>query len=118
MEISQTRTFLKEGAYKNKGFFFYYYQIVEDYGAVWIPRFCVAFSAMRVFLLLFSFFSFFLVQPQLLTNSPVNSARMYCSRTHKFHFLATFSLKMGPTILFTYLKIILLQRFQFSVSTK
>ena len=30
---------------------------------------------------------------------------------HKFHFSATFSLKMGPTILFTYLKIILLQFF-------
>ena len=36
-------------------------------------------------------------------------------RTHKLHFLATFSLKMGLTILFTYLKIILLQYFQFSV---
>ena len=38
---------------------------------------------------------------------------------HKFHFLATFSLKMGFTVLFTYLKIILLQcfsvfNFQFS----
>ena len=37
---------------------------------------------------------------------------MYCSWTHKFHFLATFSLKMGPTLLFTHLKIILLQWFQ------
>ena len=36
---------------------------------------------------------------------------VYCSRTHKFHFSATFSLKMGPTVLFTHLKIILLQRF-------
>ena len=57
--------------------------------------------------------------------SDVNSAHMYCSRTHKLHFLSTFSLKMGPTILFTYLKIILLQcfsvfsfSFQFSAVSK
>ena len=37
---------------------------------------------------------------------------MYCSWTHKFHFLSIFSLKMGPTVLFTHLKIILLQWFQ------
>ena len=36
---------------------------------------------------------------------------MYCLRTHKFHFSVTFSLKMGPTVLFTHLKIILLQYF-------
>ena len=42
-----------------------------------------------------------------------NLAPVYCSRTHKFHFSVTFSLKMGPTALFTYLKIILLQYFQF-----
>ena len=30
---------------------------------------------------------------------------------HKFHFSATFSLKMSPTVLFTHLKIILLQYF-------
>ena len=35
--------------------------------------------------------------------------------THKSHFLVTFSLKLGPTILFTHLKIILLQYFRFSV---
>ena len=35
--------------------------------------------------------------------------------THKSHFWVTFSLKLGPTLLFTYLKIILLQCFQFSV---
>ena len=29
-------------------------------------------------------------------------------KTHKLHFLAIFSLKIGPIILFTYLKIILL----------
>ena len=47
--------------------------------------------------------------------SAVNSASVYCSWIHKFHFSATFSLKMGPTALFTHLKIILLQCFQFSV---
>ena len=45
--------------------------------------------------------------------SSVNSASVHCSRTHKFHFLSIFSLKMGPTALFTHLKIILLQCFQF-----
>ena len=42
----------------------------------------------------------------------VNSASVHCSRTHKFHFLSIFLLKMGPTVLFTHLKIILLQWFQ------
>ena len=45
----------------------------------------------------------------------VNNALVYCSRTYKFHFLATFSLKICLTVLFTHLKIILLQCFQFSV---
>ena len=50
----------------------------------------------------------------------MNSAFVHCLRTHKFYFLVTFSLKMGLTILFTHLKIILLQyfQFQFSVSAK
>ena len=43
---------------------------------------------------------------------PMNSAFVHCSWTYKFHFLATFSLKMGHTVLFTHLKIILLQWFQ------
>ena len=68
----------------------------------------------RVFSLSFFFFS----QLQLLTKSSVNSASVHCSRTHKLHFLTTFSLKMGPTALFTHLKIILLQYFQFSISAK
>ena len=42
----------------------------------------------------------------------VNSVSVHCSWTHKFHFLSIFSLKMGPTALFTHLKIILLQWFQ------
>ena len=65
-------------------------------------------------------FFFFFFKPHYFTKSTVNSARMHCSQTHKFHFSATFSLKMGPTILFTHLKIILLQyfQFQFSISAK
>ena len=50
---------------------------------------------------------------------------VHCLRTHKFYFLATFSLKMDLTILFTHLKIILLQyfsvfsfSFQFSTVSK
>ena len=39
-------------------------------------------------------------------------------RIHKLQFSATFSLKMGHIALFTHLKIILLQCFQFSVSAK
>ena len=46
---------------------------------------------------------------------PVNSASVHCSWTYKFYFSVTFSLKMSPTALFTHLKIILLQCFQFSV---
>ena len=38
--------------------------------------------------------------------------------THKSHFSATFSLKMDSTVLFTHLKIILLQYFQFLVLAK
>ena len=66
------------------------------------------------------FFFFFLVQPALVDFSTVNSAFVHYSRTHKFHFSTIFSLKMGSTALFTHLKIILLQcfQFQFSVSTK
>ena len=65
-------------------------------------------------------FFFFLVQPTLVDFSTMNSAFVHYLRTHKFHFSATFSLKIGPTALFTHLKIILLQcfQFQFSVSAK
>ena len=43
-----------------------------------------------------------------------------CSRSYKLHFSVIFLLKMGTTALFTYLKIISLQyfQFQFSVSAK
>ena len=65
------------------------------------------FSSVCVFCIFFFFW-----QPHM-TNSTVNSAQIYCLRTHIFHFSATFLLKTGPTILFTHLKIILLQCFQF-----
>ena len=58
------------------------------------------------------------LQPAFVDFSKVNNAPVHCLRTHKFHFSVTFSLKMSPTILFTHLKIILLQCFQFSVSAK
>ena len=54
---------------------------------------------------------FFWFQPHFLTKSTVNSAPMHCSWTHKFHFSVTFSLKISHTVLFTHLKIILLQCF-------
>ena len=40
---------------------------------------------------------------------------VHCLWTHKFHFSAIFSLKMDPTVLFTHLKIILLQYFSVSI---
>ena len=46
---------------------------------------------------------------------PLFQHKFYWLRTHKSHFSATFSLKMGPTVLFTHLKIILLQYFSVSV---
>ena len=47
--------------------------------------------------------------------STMNSAFVHCSRSHKFYFSAIFSLKMDSTVLFTHLKIILLQYFQFLI---
>ena len=38
---------------------------------------------------------FFFSSPQLLTLSTVNSAYVYCSRSHKLHFLAIFFIKNG-----------------------
>ena len=96
---------------------------------VWIWR--IRFPLLRFS---FSFFFFFLArvigdkgycsctvheqQPKFLTFQPF-SAHQWVSCTvhwtHKFYFSITFSTKMGPMALFTYLKIILLQCFQFSV---
>ena len=53
-------------------------------------------------------FSFFFFNSRFCWLFSVNSASVHYSRTHKFHFLTTFSLKMGLTVLFTHLKIILL----------
>ena len=101
--------------------------IYEDIQCV----FGLAFAALRFSFYVFSFFFFFFTRfpphKRLLfmyctwtvaatfDQFYVNSASVHCSRTHKFHFLSIFSLKMGPTVLFTHLKIFLLQCFQFSV---
>ena len=68
-----------------------------------------------LFVCLFIYFFFFpAVKADFLT---MNSVFMHCLRIHKYHFLLTFSflsifsLKMGTMILFTHLKIILLQYF-------
>ena len=45
----------------------------------------------------------------------MNSASVHYLQTNKFHFSITLSLKIGPTVLLTHLKIILLQYFQFSI---
>ena len=91
--------------------------------------FGLAFAALRFSFYVFSFFFFFFFSrffpphKRLLfmyctwtvaatfDQFYVNSAFVHCLRTHKFHFLSIFSLKMGPTVLFTHLKIILLQWF-------
>ena len=86
------------------------------------PRFPPTF-AFCVFFFFFFFFHAFWQNAVTVHYCSMNSNRkcwlfcrkqciMYCSWTHKFYFLATFSLKMGPTVLFTHLKIILLQWFQ------
>ena len=91
---------------------------------VWIRVSCVScVSSLLRFPFFFSFFFFSRVFSHLrllfmygtwtvaatFDQFSVNSTYVYCSRTHKFYFLSIFSLKMGPTALFTHLKIILLQ---------
>ena len=76
-------------------------------GWVWIWLIASTFCFQRV-----STIFFFLVAA-LVDFLSMNSASVYYSRTHKFHFSVIFSLKIGFTILFTHLKIILLQYFQF-----
>ena len=90
-------------------------------GGVWIP----SFLCFRIAFFYSFFFSRILgqilllrhclctvheQQPQSLTCQIIFN-KVHCSLTHKFHFSAIFSLKMGPTILFIHLKIILLQYF-------
>ena len=77
---------------------------------------CIQLNSRLHFLLLRFLFFFFLAA--YVGFSSMNSTQMYCSWIHKLYFSSTFSLKMGLTTLFAHLKIILLQCFQFSVSTK
>ena len=117
------------------GWSFHSYQIYHTFGLFWVTQIDVdrctiiysyTYSARldsnESSVCVFWFFFFFFLQPHNMTKSTMNSAQMHCLRTHTFHFSATFLLKMGPIILFTHLKIILLQcfhfQFQFSVSTK
>ena len=105
------------------------------YGRVWIHILSFAF-AFYFFSFLFFFFFFKLrfsgtwaitatVHALLMNNSrnfltilpwTVHSCTVHGS--YKLQFSVTFSLKMDLTVLFTHLKIILLQYFQFLVSTK
>ena len=92
---------------------------------VWVGVCCVSVSAFSFFFFFFFFF-FHAFSPHLwllfmygtwtvaatFDQFSMNNISVYCSRTHKFHFLSIFSLKMSPTALFTHLKIILLQWFQ------
>ena len=84
----------------------------SNYCGIWV--FVLRFS------LFFFLFFFFFVQPTFVDFLTVNSVSVHCLQIHKFHFSAIFSLKMGLTALFTHLKIILLQcfQFQFLVSAK
>ena len=89
------------------------------------PR-CVCYVLSLLRFLFFFFFFFFTPFPQqavlfmygiwtvaaIFDQFFVNSTSVHCSWTHKFHFLSIFSLKMSLTVLFTHLKIILLQWFQ------
>ena len=80
----------------------------KELGEVWIRLIASTFCFQRIS-------TFFFLVTVLVDFLSVNSVSVHCLRTHKFHFSATFSLKMGPTVLFTHLKINLLQYFQFSV---
>ena len=62
----------------------------------------------------FAFLSFF-SQPHVLTFQQWTMHLCTVYGSHELHFSTTFSLKMGPTILFTHLKIILLQCFHILV---
>ena len=99
------------------------------YVSVWIHWSCVCVCDKLCFRSFFFFFLFFLFSRVLeecgycsmnsawtvAANVDFSQWTVHCSWTYKFHFSTTFSLKMGPMALFTYLKNILLQCFQFSV---
>ena len=63
----------------------------------------------------FFFFFKILVKPTIVDKLTVNSAPMDCLWVLQFILFNNFFIKNGPTILFTYLNIIPLQYFQFSV---
>ena len=75
---------------------------------------CFELKPTSTFLLHVFLFLFFFSSPQLLTLSIVNSVSVYCSRSPKLHFLATFLLKMGLTTLFIHLKLFRYSVFSFS----
>ena len=83
-------------------------QIQVQFGSTFAAS---TFAAMRLSALFI--YLFFLLSTAKVNFSTVNSVSVHCSRTHKYYFLTTFSLKMGLTTLFIHLKIILLQCFQF-----
>ena len=76
---------------------------------------CVCISALR-----FSLLFFFLVQPAIVDFVNYEQCIRALFTIPQIILSATFLLKMGPTILFTHLKIISLQcfQFQFSISAK
>ena len=65
----------------------------------------------RVRVSVFVFFFFLAEKFDFSTNFYPHVCPVHCLQTHKFHFSAIFSLKMGLTVLFIHLKIILLQYF-------
>ena len=67
------------------------------------------FCASKMHVCILAFFFFF--ELKCLTFFLWTVYSVHCSRIHKFHFLTNFSLKMGLMVLFTHLKIILLQCF-------
>ena len=78
---------------------------------------CVRFARLRWVFAFSNFFFFFLAaQFEFSINfKPHKWVPCTIHETRKPHFSATFSLKMGLKVLFTHLKIILLQYFQFSI---
>ena len=69
-----------------------------------------------------NFFTVYLLLQLLFINSsskvwlfPHFLHKFHCLWTHKFHFSTTFSLKMGPTVLFTHLKTILRTKFSYKI---
>ena len=82
--------------------------IMRAFGLDWISRLCFTLR-----FLFFFFFFLFWSSRTIWPSQPWTVHGCTVHGSHKFHFSTTFSLKMGPTILFTHLKIISLQCFQF-----